>query len=142
MSESGLDQYFKITGRPKAETSEVARRVEQIFEELNLPWSRLGDSWAIEADIGQVVAGIDEDEDVLTISQFINDLKGKPKNNADYLYAMLCLNASGGSWFAVLESDGSPPAVCILSRLSAKTLDKEEVEMALESLFEKSKLFD
>lgn len=141
--QSGLDQYFKETGRPSAEISEVAQRVEQIFSDLNLPWSRSGDSWAIEADVGRVIAGLDEDQDVLTIWQSINELKGKPKNNADFLYALLCNNTVGGSWFAVMESDdGTPPVVCIVSRLSAKTLDKEEVEMALESLFAKSKLFD
>ena len=127
----------------RLEHSEVVSRIEAIFNELKLPWQREGDSWVIHADVGMVHAGLDDEEKVLTIHQFIHDLTKPAKKQGEYLYALLRQNASTtGACFAIFEQDSGPPSIVILARISAPTADAEEIALALENVFAYSALYD
>lgn len=63
-----LAQYLTKVRRDRADSttaSGVASRVEAVFEELQLPWSKEpgGESWKVASDVGTVNAGLDEDHE-------------------------------------------------------------------------------
>ncbi len=128
----------------KVEQTDVTKRVEELFGELNLPFTRTGGDWDISADVGTVSAGLDEDEEVLTFSQFIHPLTKPDKKQGEYFGVLLRENISSvGACFAVFDSDsGDPSQVVILARIGAKSLDPNEITVTLESLFRLSALFD
>lgn len=140
-----LEEYLAQSraSQDRLEHSEVAKRVEAIFDELKLPWRRDDDAWAIQADVGRVEAGLDEDEKVLTFHQIIHDLTKPAKKQGDYFYALLQQNfRTTGACFAIFEPDSGPPSILVLARISAPTADTQEVALTLESLFALSALFD
>ena len=86
-----LSEYLTRSrdGAAKIQRSEVAQRIESIFYELKLPWQRDGSAWSIDSDVGRVMAGLDDDEEVLTFSQYINTLAKPDKKNGEFLGALL-----------------------------------------------------
>ena len=142
-TEAGLGEYLKNVKRPQGQ-SEARARVEEIFEELGLPWSRApqGD-WKIASDVGEVAAGLDDAEEVLTVFQLLGPLNGKRKQNADFFYALLAANFSmTGACYAIYTPENSPAMLSIVGRIAAEHIDPEEVALTLKSLFEMSHVFD
>ncbi len=144
-TESLLSEYLKNSraGGEKLQRSEVAQRVERIFEELKLPWQRRDGRWQIDSDVGQVSAGLDDDEDVLTFSQVINELSKPDKKSGEFYGALLRQNFyTTGACFAVMDDGDGNPLLLILGRISANNVDTNEVALTLQSLFELSAVFD
>lgn len=130
---------------PGGAKSETALSIEGIFTELSLPWKPEGDYWGIDSDVGFVTAGLSDDEEVLTFIQFINTWSGKPKKAASFLEALLKINStSNGACFAIFgdRDEGEEEKIGIVARIAARSIDKEEIALALTSLFSMSKLFD
>jgi len=147
--ESRLSEYLKKTrGQGPAEgVQEVAARVEMILSALELPWhveDRAQAIWGVEADVGLVFLGLDETGDVLSLWQKIHPIRGDSAENADYFNSLLHINASTtGACFAINDyGDEDEEWLLIIGRIAAAKLDLEEVELALESVFYLSKLFD
>ncbi len=69
--EKGLGQYLKTVRDEKRSRGEIEERVEAILSELELPWSAEpeGDLWKIDSDVGIVRAGLDNEDEVLSIWQ-------------------------------------------------------------------------
>jgi hypothetical protein len=86
-TESLLSEYLTKTraAQHRAEHSEVVQRVEAIFDELGLPWQRDEDCWAINSDVGEVMAGLDDDEEVLSIWQVLFRLNKSAKKNGELM---------------------------------------------------------
>ncbi len=109
-----LAQYLTEVRRDRTESataSEVASRVEAIFDELQLPWSKEPgqESWKIASNVGTINAGLDDEHEVVTFSQFIHDWTGKAKKEADYMQTLLRLNRhTGGACFAIFGEPGDP----------------------------------
>ena len=144
-TESLLDEYLtKVRAKETAPVTEVRQRVEAAFDELKLPWERSQEgNWAITSDVGEVRAGLDDDEEVLTFWQLIHELGRPPKKAGEYLFALLSANAdTTGACFAIREMEGMDPLVFIVSRIAAQKLDPEEVALALQSVFWLSSHFD
>src|ERR1700751_4228374 len=103
--EEGLSAYLKKVPAHVPEqgpAGETAKRVESLFNELNLPWTERAGVWEITADVGLVLAGIDEEGGMLTFWQSIHPLGGPPKKKADYLSELLHLNmGTEGACFAL-----------------------------------------
>ncbi len=143
-AEKGIDQFLKgARSKPRAEGGESHRRVEGIFEELELPFDHEAGGWWIDTDVGRVRAGLDESGHVLTMWQPIHQLTGGPKKNADYLATLLRINSGTvGACFCLDEYLEGEEWVLLMSRISAQQIDKEEVELALEGLLRMSALYD
>jgi hypothetical protein len=60
-TESLLSEYLSKARetQERAEHSDVVKRIEEIFDELKLPWKRDADDWSIGSDVGEVMAGLD-----------------------------------------------------------------------------------
>jgi hypothetical protein len=147
--EEGLDRFLESARARKGSTGEASgkahQRIEGIFEELELPVEAEAGGWKIDTDVGSVMAGLSEDHDVLTLWQPIHAVKERPKKQADYLAALLRINASTTGACFCLDTlyEGDPAEwVMIVARLSAEQIDKEEVELALEGLLRMSAIYD
>ncbi|MDP8991616.1 MAG: YbjN domain-containing protein [Actinomycetota bacterium] len=142
-SEDQLIDYIRRTGtRDHVDRPGLEQQIEAIFQELGLAWSKRPDgNWVIQADIGEVLAGLNDTADILSFWQVINQLSGKPKQHADLLWGLLSLNgASNGAYFALHPPDsGGAPLLIIMARLAAERLDAGEVAQTLASLFGLSK---
>lgn len=145
-TESLLNDYLSKSRATaeRAERSVIVQRVEAVFDELKLPWRRAEDGWEIDSDVGPVRAGLDEDEEVLTFHQIINELTGPPKKQGELLFSLLAANASTtGACFAIFEGEALPKALlAIVGRIAAQKLDSEEVALTLRSVFDLSSLFE
>ena len=146
-AEDRISQYL-TTVRSTVTPTAAVERVESVFTELGLPASRQaeGDVWEIPTDVGSITAGLDEDQEILTVWQLIHPIQEPPKKRADYLWALLSMNMSAtGAWFAIHEVGEGRSAerwVVIVARLAVPTLDKGDLALALESLFRLSKIYD
>lgn len=131
---------------PAGERGETETRVESLFDELSLPWSAQGDLWHIDSDVGLVAAGLDEDKDVLTFIQMLGPWNGRrAKKMTDFMEALLKMNSqSSGACFAIFgdRDEGEEEQIGIVARIAAQSIDKEEIALALTSLFRMSKVFD
>lgn len=148
MTDEGLDRFLESARArrgPEAARGPTHNRVEGIFEELELPFTNEGEIWAIDTDVGDVRAGLNEDATILSLWQPIHPLREKPKKLADYFATLLRVNAgTRGACFCLdtLYDDDPTEWVVLMSRLSAEALDKEEVSLALEGLLRMSALYD
>jgi hydrogenase maturation factor len=91
------------------------------------------------------MCGLSEDEEVLTLWQPIHELGGSPKKKADYLATLLRVNAgTTGACFCLdtLYENDDTEWVLIMARIAAQQIDKEEVELTLESVFRMSALYE
>lgn len=144
-TEDKLAQYLQTVDRGKAsgEKGEVPGRVEGVFAELNLPWrSGPNDTWKIESDVGEISLGLDEDHKVLSVWQLIAPIDRKLKKNADFLRQLLGINAATRGACIAVDEVGDEEWTMIIGRLSARTLDPEELAMMMEDVFATSRLFD
>lgn len=142
-TETLLDEYLSKTRahHEHAERSEIVKRVEEVFEELKLPWRRDSEAesvgWEVDSDLGIVRAGLDDDEEVLTLFRFVHQLEKSAKKEADYLFTLLSINSdAAGAWFAISETEELGNIVYVVSRISAQKLDPEEVALALQGIFQ------
>jgi hypothetical protein len=141
--EEGLSDYLQSVQPPQR--GEVEERVEGIFQALALPWTRDRENWQIDSDVGLVMAGLDEDKDILTFFQVLGPWdSSKPKKQADLMQALLRMNSgSSGACYAIFgDAAQNDERLMIVARIAAKSIDKEEVALALTSLFEMSRVFD
>jgi hypothetical protein len=137
-TESLLSEYLSNARetQERAEHSEVVKRIEEIFDELKLPWKRDADDWSIGSDVGEVMAGLDEAEEVLSFWQLLFPIAKPPKKNGELFHEMLSANAgTTGACFAISHSEGSPPYALVVGRISAKDVDPSEVALTLSSVF-------
>lgn len=79
---------------------------------------------------------------MLTFSQFIHDWRRKAKKEAEYMQTLLRLNRhTGGACFAIFGEEGQE-FLGIVARIAAPKVDREEVALALESVFELSNVYE
>ena len=145
-AEESLQRYLtkvRENAGPAASAGDAERRVELILIDLELPWrAEAVDMWAIDSDVGVVRAGLNDDDDILTIWQVIGPLPGKPKKLGELFHDLLRINADTRGACLAITGHGDDEALSVIARLNAPTLDKEEFAMALEDVFATSKLFD
>jgi hypothetical protein len=137
-TESLLNEYLAKTraAQQRAESSDVVKRIEAIFDELGLPWRHDDDCWAINSDVGEVMAGLDDDEDVLSIWQVQFPVTKPAKKNGELFDEMLRANAdTTGACFAIRQPEDGPPYVFVVARISAKSVDAPEIALTLSSVF-------
>jgi hypothetical protein len=143
---AALERFLEGAEGEQQERQAVESRVESIFDELKLDWKR-GEGpweWQISADIGHVLAGLDEQPAVLTFIQILNRYPGSAEQQAEILETLLRLNsATTGATFAIQTSDdGTEHYFVLLARVAATSLDTEEVALAVKSLFDLSGVLD
>jgi hypothetical protein len=121
--------------------------VEAVVAELNLPAIKEDSTtWRIDADVGTVYFGVDDEGDVLTIWQLLMSLKDpeKPKKHAEFFEDLLAVNRdTRGACLAIDKTfEAGQKWLMVLARLRAPTLDAPEFAMAMEDVFATSKMFD
>lgn len=137
-TESLLSDYLTKTRatQTRAEASATVKRVEDIFAELELPWKRDDDKWLIQSDVGEVYAGLDDDQEVLSFWSLRFEIDKAPKKSGELFWEMLCGNAATtGACWAISVIEGSPPVALVVARISAEAVDPPEVALALSSVF-------
>jgi hypothetical protein len=144
-TESLLDDYLKKSRetRERIERSEVVRRVEAVFDELQLPWQRDDDAWVVSSDLGVIHSGLDDDEEVLTFHQIVHPMDKADKKEGEYYSALLRMNmGSTGACFAMYEDDYGQRSIVVVGRIAATSLDAPEVALTLESVFRMLSAYD
>lgn len=128
--------------KERSETSIAHSRVQEIFDELNVPWRQEDDVWVLTSDVGEVYAGLNDEEDVLSIWQFPVSFTKPPKKLGEIYHSLLSMNAdSAGAWFAV-RTIGGENMLMIVGRIAADQLDPEEVALTLGTVFSLASTFE
>jgi len=138
-TESLLDEFLSKSraARERSEHSAVVKRIEDIFDELKLPWKRDDDCWVITSNVGEVMAGLDDDEEVLSFWSMLFTLSKPAKKSGELYAAMLRANIrTTGACYAIKDDpEGGNPNVLVLGRISSESIDAPEVALTLSSVF-------